>query len=162
MPRPSWGGGLPLLDERDKAILRIVQRDARTPFSRIARMLGVSEATVHLRIRRLREAGVIRGFHAILDPRRAGLGEEAYVFLRVEPAARRRVAEALRSIVGVYELYEVSGEYQFLAKIRAADKEGLASIVDSMGSVRGVASTKTVYVLRVFREDYSLRLEGSG
>jgi Lrp/AsnC family transcriptional regulator for asnA, asnC and gidA len=154
--------GLPLLDERDKEILRILQRDARTPFSRIARMLGVSEATIHLRVRRLREAGVIKGFYAVLDPGKAGLPEEAYVFIRVEPGLRRRAAEKLSVIKGVYELYEVSGEHQLLAKIRAAGKEELAGIIDSIGSVDGVLATKTIYVLRPLKEEAVIDLGGSG
>ncbi len=147
------------MDERDKAILRILQRNARTPFSRIAAALGVSEATIHLRVRRLREAGVIRGFHAILDPVKAGLPEEAYVFVRTEPAARRRVAAALAGLRGVYEVYEVSGEYQLLAKLRARGREELANIIDEVGSVPGVSATRTIYVLRVLREDYMLSLD---
>ena len=116
---------------------------------------------MHMRVRRLREAGVIRGFQVILDPRRAGLGEEAYVFVQAEPGLKPRVLEALRRLRGVYELYDVSGEYQVLAKIRASSKEGLADVIDAIGSVPGVLATRTVYVLRAVVERFALDL-GSG
>jgi len=57
-----------VIDEIDKKILKILQEDSRTPFSRIAKMLNLSESTIHLRIKRLREEGIIRGFLVDIDP----------------------------------------------------------------------------------------------
>lgn len=58
------------LDATDRAILRILMEDARTPFSEIARRIDMSSATVHDRVGRMEDAGVIEGYHAHIDPDR--------------------------------------------------------------------------------------------
>ncbi len=149
---------MPLMDEKDRAILRILQRDARTPFARIARMLGVSEATIYLRVKRLVKAGILRGYHADVDPAKAGLATQAFVFVKVSPRRSREAAERVRVIPGIYEVYNVTGEYQLLAKVLARDREELARIVDRIGGIEGVSDINVVYVLRVVKEERMLRL----
>lgn len=146
------------LDETDRRILRILQENAKTPYSRIARMLGVSEATVHIRVRRLRERGVIRGFRADVDPEKVGKGVTAFVLVKADPKKYSRVLEELTKIPDVYELYDVTGEYYALAKIRVGSREELARILDTIGNVDGVTSTYTMYVLRVIKEERKIRV----
>lgn len=149
---------MPLMDEKDKAILRILQKDARTPFARIARILGVSEATIYLRVKRLIKAGILRGYYADVDPAKAGLATQAFVFAKVSPRRSRDAAEKVRAIPGIYEVYSVTGEYQLLAKVLARDREELARIVDRIGGIEGVSDINVVYVLRVVKEERILRL----
>ncbi len=149
---------MPLMDEKDKAILRILQKDARTPFARIARILGVSEATIYLRVKRLIKAGILRGYHADVDPAKAGLATQAFVFVKVSPRRSRDAAEKVRGIPGIYEVYNVTGEYQLIAKVLARDREELARIVDRIGGIDGVSDINVVYVLRVVKEERILRL----
>ncbi len=149
---------MPLMDEKDRAILRILQKDARTPFARIARILGVSEATIYLRVKRLVKAGILRGYHADVDPAKAGLATQAFVFVKVSPRRSRDAAEKVRAIPGIYEVYNVTGEYQLLAKVLARDREELARIVDRIGGIEGVSDINVVYVLRVVKEERILRL----
>ncbi len=56
------------LDETDRRILRALQEDARASFKNIGQSIGVSEATVFVRVKKLQERGVLRGFKAIVDP----------------------------------------------------------------------------------------------
>ena len=65
------------LDDTDREILRILQEDARTPFSEVARRIDMSSATVHDRVSRMEEAGVIEGYHARVDPSSVGVGTAA-------------------------------------------------------------------------------------
>lgn len=73
------------LDEADQKILRELQQDARASFKTIADKAGVSEATVFVRVKKLQEKGVIKGFKAIVDPRAVGKNLTAIVLVRANP-----------------------------------------------------------------------------
>ncbi len=146
------------LDETDKAILRILLIDARTPYSKIARMLGLSEATVYLRVKRLKEKGVLRGFYADVDAFKVGFNVLAFVLIKADPRRYREVLEKLREIRSIVELYEVTGEYMGLAKIRTRTQEELVKVIDEIGGVEGVTGTYTMYVLKVLKEEKRLNI----
>ena len=146
------------LDETDKAILRILLIDARTPYSRIARMLGLSEATVYLRVKKLKEKGVLRGFYADIDAFKIGFNVLAFVLIKADPKCYKEVLERLREIKNIVELYEVTGEYMGLAKIRTRTQEELVKTIDEIGEVEGVTATYTMYVLKVLKEEKRLNI----
>ncbi len=146
------------LDETDKAILRILLIDARTPYSKIARMLGLSEATVYLRVKRLKEKGVLRGFYADVDAFKVGFNVLAFVLIKADPRRYKDVLERLREIRSIVELYEVTGEYMGLAKIRTRSQEELVKVIDEIGGVEGVTGTYTMYVLKVLKEEKRLSI----
>ncbi len=146
------------LDETDKAILRILLIDARTPYSKIARMLGLSEATVYLRVKRLKEKGVLRGFYADVDAFKVGFNVLAFVLIKADPRRYKDVLEKLREIRSIVELYEVTGEYMGLAKIRTRSQEELVKVIDEIGGVEGVTGTYTMYVLKVLKEEKRLSI----
>ncbi|RLF12663.1 MAG: AsnC family transcriptional regulator [Thermoprotei archaeon] len=145
------------LDEVDLKILRALQEDARTPFSRIASSIGVSEATVHLRVQKLKRLGVIKGFRAIIDPGKVGKSLTAIVLLRADPTKFRDAVRQIASIDDVYEVYDVTGEYYAVLKIRASNRESLAKIIDRIGEIEGVTSTQTMVVLRTIKEEDRLK-----
>ncbi len=147
-----------ILDETDKAILRILLIDARTPYSRIARMLNVSEATVYLRVRRLKEKGILRGFYADVDAFKVGYRVLAFTLIKIDPKKYKEVLEKLREIREIVELYEVTGEYIGLAKIRTRSQEELTEVIDRIGGIDGVLATNTLYVLRMIKEERRLNL----
>jgi len=117
------------LDEIDREILRILQADGRTPFSEIARRIDMSSATVHDRVNRMEEAGVISGYHAAVDPAATGFGASAFVGLRVEQGRSREILEQLRGIEGVREAHLVTGEWDVLARVYAADTDALRDLL---------------------------------
>ncbi|MCS7140167.1 MAG: Lrp/AsnC family transcriptional regulator [Candidatus Nezhaarchaeota archaeon] len=145
------------LDDVDLKILRILQEDARTPFSKIASSIGVSEATVHLRVQKLKRLGIIKGFKAIIDPSKVGKGLTAIVLLKADPMKFKEVLKQVALIDDVYEVYDVTGEYYAVLKIRASNRESLVKIIDRIGEIEGVTSTQTMLVLRVIKEEEKLK-----
>jgi len=146
------------LDEVDRKILEILQRNARTPLKRIASALGVSEGTVHIRLRRLIANGVIKGFYTILDEEKLGYTVKAIVALKADPSIYSRILESLKEIEGVTEIYDVTGEYYAILKVKTTSREELASIIDRIGSIKGVQSTSTMIILRTIKEDPTLKV----
>ncbi|MEM4700309.1 MAG: Lrp/AsnC family transcriptional regulator [Candidatus Nezhaarchaeales archaeon] len=144
------------LDEVDLKILRLLQEDARTPLSRIARQLGVSEGTIHMRIKKLKSAGALKGFQAIVNPLSVGKAFTAITLIKADPAKHSEILERLKYMPDVYEVYDVTGEYDAVVKLRSESKEGLASIIDNIGKIAGVSATLTMIVLKTVKEEYKI------
>ena len=152
--------GVRYIDEVDLKILSKLVQDSRIPFSRLARELGVSESTIYLRIKRLRELGVLKSFSAIVDLSRLGYEVEAFIKVKIgNQRSPMDVAEVLEKISGIMEIYEVSGEYPILVKVVARDNLELSGIIDSVMKVRGVTDIDVMYVIRrIATETYPQRV----
>lgn len=146
------------LDEVDRKILEMLQRNARTPLKRIALALNISEGTVHVRLKRLLASGIIRGFHTVLDEEKLGYNVKAIVALKADPSMYSRILESLKEVDGVTEIYDVTGEYYAILKVKTTSREELANIIDRIGSIKGVQSTSTMIILRTIKEDLTLRI----
>ncbi len=147
------------LDPIDKRLLEILQNDAKTTYSKISEMLGISEATVHVRIKKLIKTGVIKRFQAIVDPEKVGKEVLAIVAITAEPQKYEHVLEQLKGMPDVYEVYDVTGEYYTITKVRVRDRNELAKVLDQIGKIDGVISTRTMYVLRVIKEETRIRID---
>ena len=144
-PRPSR----PMeLDETDRAILRILQEDARTPFSEVARRIDMSSATVHDRVGQMEDAGVIEGYHAELDPKAVGYGVNAFVGLRVEQGREEDALKRLRDIDGVSEIHLTTGEWDVMLRIVAADTDSLRELMfEEIAGMDGFSRSQTMIIL---------------
>src|SRR5512135_1700035 len=143
------------LDGKDRRILDLVQRDATLPQAEIARRVGLSTAAVNERLKRLRKAGVIRRFTAIVDPAAVGATITAFVevFLehpRFEPAF---LAQVLK-LDEVLECHHITGEFSLLLKVRVRDMAALQHLLlSSLSARKGVRQTRTVMVLSTAKEE---------
>jgi Lrp/AsnC family transcriptional regulator for asnA, asnC and gidA len=144
------------LDDLDKAILTTLQNDARASFAELARKLGVSEGTIHLRVKKLRDKGVIEGFHARLSPSEVEKGLTTIVSIKAEPSLYSEVLKKLVEMEDVYEVFDMTGEFYAILKVRTKDIENLAEILDRIGNIEGVASTQTEVVLKTLKEQQEI------
>ncbi|EMA68946.1 AsnC family transcriptional regulator [Halorubrum aidingense JCM 13560] len=136
------------LDETDRAILRILQEDARTPFSEVARRIDMSSATVHDRVGRMEDAGVIKGYHAEIDPKAVGYGVSAFVGLRVEQGREEDALDRLRDIDGVREIHLTTGEWDVILRVVAEDTERLRELMfDRIAEMDGFSRSQTMIIL---------------
>ncbi len=144
------------LDDLDRVILTILQDDARTSFADLARRLRVSEGTIHLRVRKLQEKGAIEGFHAKLSPGKLGKGLTAIVSVKADPSLYADVLRRIVEMEDVYEVFDMTGEFYAVLKVRAADIESLAKIIDKIGGIEGVVSTQTDVVLKTLKDQQKI------
>ncbi|MFF7387919.1 Lrp/AsnC family transcriptional regulator [Streptomyces scabiei] len=132
------------LDDTDRQILARLLKDARQSVRALAEQVHISRANAYTRIARLLSEGVITGFTAQLNPKRAGLGTSAYVTLSTEQAAWRDISRELRDIPYVEHVSLVTGDFDVLVLVRAPDNEALRSVVlERIQGVSGVRSTRT-------------------
>ncbi|AEB95509.1 MULTISPECIES: Lrp/AsnC family transcriptional regulator [Metallosphaera] len=144
------------LDNVDKKILSILQKDARTPFSRLAKMLDLSESTIHMRVKRLVKEGVIKNFGIEIDLDRIGLNVLAFILIKAEPKKYEDILKKLVEMDEIYDIYDVTGEYYALLKVRVRSREELAKVLDYIGKLEGVSSTYTMVALRTIKEKKNL------
>ena len=110
-----------MLDEKDLAILGILRNDSRRSTKAIAAELDMPRATVHERIKRMVEKGVIRGFTVKLDHAKMGKPITAFILISFLPEptiSQRNLAQDIATMEGVQEVHLISGEYDILAKVR--------------------------------------------
>jgi len=141
----------------------ILQENARTSNAEIARQVGLAPSAVFERIRKLEERGVLKGFHAQLNPHAVGLPLLAFVFVRSnERAGGISTADKIAKIPEVLEVHHVAGEDCFLVKLRTADTEELGRLLrEKVGAIPTVTSTRTTIVLETVKEQTALPLERS-
>ena len=147
----------------DTEIVKILQQNARISNAEIARKVGLAPSAVFERIRKLEEKGIIRGYHADVDPRAVELGHLAFMFIRSNdrPGAVGTAAQ-LSGVPEILELHHVAGEDCFLAKVRARDAEALGRLLrDRLSRIESVTSTRTTIVLEVVKETVELPI-GAG
>jgi DNA-binding Lrp family transcriptional regulator len=132
------------LDDIDRRILDVLTRDARVSVRTLAERVHVSRSNAHARLDRLIGDGVITGFRAEIDPRKAGLDTSAHVALSIEQHSWRTVAAALRQVPYVVHIALLSGDHDALLLVRAPDNATLRHVVlDRVQRIEGVRHTRT-------------------
>lgn len=140
------------MDELDRRIITILAEDGRTPYREIAERTGVATTTVHQRVRRLTEQGVIAGTRIIIDWEAVGLPVTALVSVEAPgdiPLAD--VAESIASIPLVQDCHAVTGEFDLLLTVRARSSDHLGSILESIRQF-APGRSRTLVVLATYFE----------
>ena len=147
-----------MINDLDRQILTILQRNARTSNAEIARQVGLAPSAVFERIRKLEERGVLQSYTARIDPHAVGLGLVAFTFVRSnDRPGGIQTAEKLAEIPEVLEVHHVAGEDCFLVKVRAADTEALGRLLrERLGKISTISSTRTTIVLESVKETIEL------
>jgi DNA-binding Lrp family transcriptional regulator len=134
-------------DDLDRRLLALLQADARTPTADLARKLGAARTTVLARLARLQREGVIVGFTVRLAADAGDHGVEAYVGITTSPKSGRDVTLRLAALPELRQLCSVSGEFDYLALLRAENMTRLDALLDEIGAIEGVTRTMTSVVL---------------
>jgi len=120
------------LDALDTRILKILTSDARTSMADLARAVGMSAPSVTERVRRLEEAGVIKGYMAVVDPTALGLPIAAWLRIRPVPGELARVADILDGVDAIVECDRITGEDCFIAKAHVSGVDELEALIDKI------------------------------
>jgi Lrp/AsnC family leucine-responsive transcriptional regulator len=148
-----------MINDIDKQILNIVQKDARIANAEIARQVGLAPSAVLERLRKLEERGVIRGYAAELDWAQVDFGLTAFVAVRTHECCSE-TDKFLAQIPEVLEVHDVAGEDSYLLKVRVKNTEHLARLLrERLKNVPNVAGTKTTVVLQTIKETTALPIE---
>ncbi len=148
------------LDSIDIKILDILQTDGRASHSAIADAVGLSQPSVHERVKKLEQRGVIAGYTAVLNPEAINLGVLAFVSVRFGGYKTKDVADALMQVPQVLEAHHIAGEDCLIVKVRCGAPRDLETVLDLIWRSGPVSGTKTTIAFTSYKETSQLPLEG--
>ncbi len=146
-----------VLDKIDLRLLEELKKNARENIATLSKKLGIPRTTVHYRIKKLVEEGIIEKFTIKPNYKKLNLGTTAFILARYDPDSgftQREVAERIANINGVYEVHIIAGEWDLLIKVRASSAEDIGKIViDKLREIKGVDQTVTMVSFVTVKEE---------
>lgn len=137
------------LDELDLQILDLLIKDCRTPYLEIARICHVSGGTIHVRMKKMEELGIIKGTRILLNLPKLGYDVCCFVGIYVDKTSSfDSVFEELSTIKEVVELHLTTGDYSIFAKVVCKNISDLQDILlNKINSINGIQRTDTIISL---------------
>jgi Lrp/AsnC family transcriptional regulator for asnA, asnC and gidA len=132
-------------DELDLKILSILMKNGRIPYTEIGKMLFVSGGTVHVRMKKMEEAGIVKGQQLIVDHSKLGFDVCAFLGIYLDKSSMYdEVAEQLKTIPEIVNAHYTTGTYSIFAKIICRDTNHLRDILhDKIQKINGIQRTET-------------------
>ena len=148
------------LDERDLAILRILQQNARATVKEIADQINLSTTPVHERIKRLESQGVIKQYATLLQPAKVQKGLMVICYVSLKQHNKSAGAKFIKSILEmpeVIECYNISGEFDFMLKVVAEHMDDYYHFhVNKLSQAENIGHLQSVFVMGVIKETHVL------
>src|SRR3954454_16040982 len=148
------------LDEKDMAILRLLQHNARITVKEISDKVHLSTTPVHERIKRMEESGVIKQYATLLDYSKVkkGLMVICYVSLKQHSKnAGDKFIKTIQQLDEVVECYNISGEFDFMLKVVAEDMNAYYDFhVNKLSSIENIGHVQSVFVMGVIKQTHQL------
>jgi Lrp/AsnC family transcriptional regulator, regulator for asnA, asnC and gidA len=150
-----------LLDDVNLKIISILSKDSSVPFVEIAKQIGISDATVHIRVRRLMACGIISKFSISVDNNLLGYDHLAFMGINVEPGFADEAVGQLLNLDEILEIHEMHGTFDLLLKIRAKDLNHMREIVvNKIRKLPRILETELMAVLKTRKEEQTVCLKG--
>jgi len=139
------------IDQIDRKLIDVLSSDGRISITDLAQRIGLSKTPTQLRLKRLLDAGIIRGFRAVIDPVKLGLGHIAFAEVKLSDTRERALEEFARAVLQVREIEEchmMASSFDYLLKVRTADIHSYRRVLgEKISSLPHVASTSTFVVM---------------
>jgi Lrp/AsnC family transcriptional regulator, leucine-responsive regulatory protein len=151
------------LSQNDAHLLEILQQDGRRSYADLGSDVGMAGPSAHERVKKLEARGVIRRYTAIVDPGSVGLTVLAFTWVRQAPGTiANDLTPEFAPIAEIEECHHITGEADYLLKIRARDMEHLGEIVRRVQVIQHVFSTETDVVFSTGFEGRAIPLAKDG
>jgi Lrp/AsnC family leucine-responsive transcriptional regulator len=148
-----------MLDDIDVKILDILQKNGRQRRNDLAEAVGLSLPSVSDRLRKLEENGIVKGYHAVVDPKKVGRDITAFIFVSIDSSKHfQQFLEHASSVDEILEVHAVTGEGSHLLKIRTYNTGSLEKLLAKIQAWSGVMSTRTSVVLSTSKESLQLKI----
>lgn len=150
----------PVLDRVDQQLVALLEKDGRMPNATLAREVGVAESTCLVRVRLLRERGVIRGIHADIDPAMVGRSVQAMIAVRFGGHRRthfEEFREEVPKLPGVIGAFHVSGATDYFVHVACESADALRDFVlDHLTNRPGVLHAETALIFDTLKGEATL------
>ena len=144
------------MDEFDRKIIAVLMEDGRMTVTDLAVRVGLSKTPCQVRLRKLLNTGVIRGFHATVDPAKLGLDHVAFTEVKLSDTREKALGEfnaAVRRIPEIEECHMIASSFDYLLKVRTADIRRYRIVLgEKISSLPHVESTSTFVAMETVKE----------
>ena len=141
-----------MLDEIDRKIIRVLEKDARTSLRKISELVDVSLGTVSNRVKKMERNGVIMGYSVILNPDEIGWELNVVIGLRIQKGRLIEIQEKIAKDSRVHGVYDVTGDFDSMVIARAKNRKDLDDLSKNVLSIDGVERSITHLVLNTVKE----------
>jgi Lrp/AsnC family transcriptional regulator, regulator for asnA, asnC and gidA len=149
-----------LLDDINLKIIDVLSKDSSVPFIEIAKQIGISDATVHLRVRKLKDQGVINKFTLSVDNDLLGYDHLSFIGINIKPGTADQITEELSNIEEVLEVHEMHGKFDLFVKVRAKDLSHTRDIIEKkIRILPNIVDTQLMTVLKTKKEEQIASLD---
>jgi Lrp/AsnC family transcriptional regulator for asnA, asnC and gidA len=143
-----------MLDKKDRAIISYLQYDGRTPFTKIADELKITEGSVRHRVKRLINSGMLQ-IVGIVEPTELGWNEGGMIGISVQADRVEEIAEAITQLPEVTYLFQAAGEYDLFAEVYCKDRDHFVSFLNNkLQKIPGVKRTQSFLILKIYKLSY--------
>jgi Lrp/AsnC family transcriptional regulator for asnA, asnC and gidA len=143
-----------MLDEKDRAIVSILQYDGRTPFTKIAEELNITEGSVRHRVKRLIETQKLK-IVGIAQPEEMGWNEAGIIGINVQTDRITEVADEIAQLPEVSYLIQAAGEFDLFAEVYCRDRDHFVSFLNNrLQKIPGVDRTQSFLILKMHKLSY--------
>ncbi|MCX7761385.1 MAG: Lrp/AsnC family transcriptional regulator [Candidatus Kryptonium sp.] len=147
------------IDEIDLKILDILQKNGRVKRNDLAQMVGLSVPSVSERMKKLEEAGIIKGYTTLLDSKKLGKDITAFVFVYIDSSKNYPLfIERVMEVDEILECHSITGEGSHLLKVKTENTSTLEKLLARIQSWPGVTGTKTSIVLSTIKETTRIKI----
>jgi Lrp/AsnC family leucine-responsive transcriptional regulator len=147
-------------DEKDLAILRLLQQNAKLTVREIAAAVHLSATPVHERIRRMEEQGVIKQYVALVDHAKVKKGLMVICYVSLKEHSKKsgaRFIKTIQELPEVIECYNISGEYDFMLKVVAEHMEAYYDFhVNKLSQIENMGHLQSIFVMGVIKQTHVL------
>ena len=144
------------IDAFDRKIIAVLEKDGRLSVTELAKRVGLSKTPCQTRLKRLTDRGYIRGFKAVVDPEKLGLGHVAFTEVKLSDTREAALAEFRRGVLAIPQVEEchmIASSFDYLLKIRTRDIRQYRDVLgERISTLPHVASTSTFGVMETIRE----------
>ena len=144
------------LDREDIEILKALQERARTSYKNVSKQTGIPPSTVHDRVKRFIERGVVKGFITVINEEAIGCTQVAIIGVETGAELYIDVAYALTKMEEVVEVYGTTAQFDLMIKIRTYNRPHLAKTLNKIRSISGVHDINITSIIEVFKEEHTL------
>ncbi|HJS63481.1 MAG TPA: Lrp/AsnC family transcriptional regulator [Nitrososphaeraceae archaeon] len=151
-----------ILDYVNYKIIDVLSKNSSLPFVELAKQIGISDATVHTRVKKMISTGIIKKFSVIIDNNLVGYDHLAFIMVKLENGKTDQAVAILEEIEQILEIHEIYDKFDLLVKIRSKSLENMRDIiVNKILSITEVKEIELMTVLRTRKEEQmvSLRTE---
>ena len=148
------------IDDIDIAILQELQKDSRTSLQELSKRLNQPSSTLHYRLKRLEDLNYIDGFYVKLNPEKFNLNYLTAVLVKAhyERKYYNVIGEKLKKIPGVWAVYFILGDWDFVVLTRSKDRESYLDLLDKFMEIKEIERTSSQVVIKMLKEDPSIDL----